>query len=369
MAREDKRVELKPVDDTPEPEVAVIRLESDETRQRAKPVRLGVPETETGVSQRLDVPAREEYETRTHQPGIEALIENEAVDPNFLEQDWGSESTRHKSTPWGWFVLIGLILASGAIWSLSGVKKSEVKAAEIRVAADTSIDQEAKEELEASQLIDRMEAVTRKFFATTSVDALARLSRHPERVRPLMESYYGGKPIPPQQLTRPPLLQPLTMDNRANFWMGSVDLADKTKRNLIIEILGDGEPRIDWETLVCYQPMKWDTFATERPAGKSMDFRVSMERDNFFSHEFADATQWNCFRLTALNSDETLFGYTKVGDEISNSLLALIQQNRGRRTAVILRLNIPEGIQSRRGVVIEKMLSPRWLYINPPAGG
>jgi hypothetical protein len=26
-----------------------------------------------------------------------------------------------------------------------------------------------------------------------------------------------------------------------------------------------GGIRIDWETLVCYQPMKWDDFAVKRP--------------------------------------------------------------------------------------------------------
>jgi hypothetical protein len=365
MAREEKRFELRPVDDVVELKVPVIRLESDETALREAPVRLGKP-AEVKVSQRLELPGREDFETRTHQPGIEALIETATANPDLLEHDWGKHSTDHKAIPWGWFVLIGLILGGAVIWSLSGVKEADNQADKIRVETQSVLGNDAQEELEASQLIDRIDVITRKFFDTTSVEALLRLVRHPERVRPLMERYYEGKPIPLNRVIRTNLFQPVTLDNRSNFWMATVELADHSSCNLVLEILDSGEPRVDWETLVCYQPMRWDSFASERPAGLSLDFRVYLEPDNFFSHEFADSTRWNCYRLTALDSDETLFGYAKADEEIAKTLASLLSQNRGRKTSVILRLSIPQGIQSRRGVVIEKLLSPRWLYVAPP---
>jgi hypothetical protein len=40
-----------------------------------------------------------------------------------------------------------------------------------------------------------------------------------------------------------------------------------------------------------------------------------------------------------------------------------------RKTNLILRLMVPEGLQSRRGVVIEKVMSPRWIYLEPPDPG
>lgn len=367
MARDDKRFELRPVDDHEEPEEApVIRLESDTTSQRAKPVRLSVSPELANASQRLELPGREESVSRTHQPGIEALIETEAANPDFLEQDWGKHSTHQRAIPWGWFALIGLILAGGVIWSLSGVKDAEIKADQIRIATETVLGDEAKEELEASKLVDGIETTIRSFFQATSVESLARLVRDPERVRPLMDHHYQGKLVPTTRVVRIKPLQPLTLDNRANFWMTTVELADLPNRNLVIEILDTGEPRIDWETLVCYQPMKWDSFAADRPAGSSLDFRVHLEQDSFFSHEFADSTRWHCFRLTAPDSEETLFGYAKANGETARALLNLLNQNQGRKTSAILRVSIPEGIQSRRGVVIEKLLSPRWLYINPP---
>ena len=365
MAREEKRVELRPVDDVVNLQVPVIRLESDETTPREPSVRLGKP-ADSKVSQRLKLPEREDFETRTHQPGIEALIETATANPEFLEQNWGKHSTYHKAIPWGWFVLIGLILSGGVIWSLTGVRDAEVRADRTRVTTKSVLGTDAQEELEASQLIDRLDTITRKFFDTTNVNALARLVRQPERVRPLMERYYAGKPIPLNRVIRTNLFQPVTLDGHSNFWMSTVELANHETHNLILEILDSGEPRIDWETLVCYQPMPWDNFVEERPAERSLDFRVYLEPDNFFSHEFADSSRWNCYRLTVPDGEETLFGYVPADSEVAKSIINLLDQTQARKISVILRVNIPKGIQSRRGVMIEKLVSPRWLYVNPP---
>lgn len=366
MAREEKRFELRPVDEEVVKPAPVIRLESDETLQMQKPVRLTPRKEETKVSQRLDLPSRDQTEMRTHQPGIEALIESDAGNPNLMEENWGAQAAQHRNIPWGWFVLIGLLLAGGVLWSLTRVTKSDVKAEKIRVAAESVLGDDAKEEKEAGQLIDTIHATTRKFFDATTLDALAHFVRQPARVMPLMRNYYADRPVSLSRLTDFTMLQPLTLDNQANFWMATVMLESREKRNLLIEITPTGEALIDWETLVCYQPMKWDDFAKTKPRGSSYDFRVYVEPDNFFSHEFADSTHWNCFRLTALDSEETLFGYATTDSEISKTILDLLQRNGGRRSSMILRLGIPEGLQSRSGVVIEKLLSPRWLYIDPP---
>jgi hypothetical protein len=366
MAYDEKRFELKLVDEESVREIPIVRLESEETLHRAKPVRLGVPPEQAEVSQRLELPEREDYESRTHQPGIEALIEMEAPNPDFMEQDWGEPTADQWHLPWGWFALILLILGAATLWSLSAVKKGEFQMNENRVATESKVGEEARELLEASQLIDRINQATQKFFDTTDIDQLAQLSRQTERVKPLMMAHYDGKPIPHNSLARSLALQPLTLDNRANFWMESVELADKQQLNLLIEVLENGEPRIDWETLVCYQPMRWEEFANQRPTGKSFDFRIYAIQDNFFSHEFSESGNWNCFRLSVRGGEETLFGYAKADSAISKQILELLRKNQGQVTSMILRLTIPDGTQSRRGLVIEKLLSSRWIYLDPP---
>jgi hypothetical protein len=369
MAREEKkRVELRTVDDEVAPLAKVVRLDNRETERNPKdetPIRLGPIEPSREPS-RLDLPSRDEIELRTHQPGIDALFDIETAGPDPTEEGWGDSAARRHPIPWGWFALIGLAIAAAVVWSLTHLEKAEVQADQIRVETESVLAKEEREEREARKLVERIETTLRTFFSATSVESLARSVRQPERVVPLMWKYYAQNPMVFNPLRSVRILQPVTLDNRANFWMTSVVLANGQHRNLVIEIDASGNPLIDWETMVCDQPMPWDEFARERPAGRSLDFRVYVERDMFFSHEFADASRWLCFRLTALDSDETLFGYVSVDSGEARTLLHLIEMNGGRKTSLILRLGIPEGLQSHSGVVIEKVVASRWLYIDPP---
>ncbi len=369
MARQGKPMILRPVDESAEPQTPVVRLESDDPLRQTKPIRLEIPAEEHQTSLRLDLPKPAVEELRSYEPGIEALIETETYDPDSLEKKWGEKQIFSKDFPWGWFVLFGILLAGAVLWSLQRVEKAEVKSENLRADTQSALKKEADEETQASNDIDRIEESIRNFFTAGSVDGMARLVRQPGRVRPLMVEYYAMRSLVPNRLLRIKLLQPLTLDNRANFWVASVELSNSRASNLIIEILDSGEPRIDWETFVCYQPMPWDSFAQDRPTGTSFDFRVYIESDNFFSHEFKNDSQWNCFHLTALDSEEALFGYAQIGSAVSQQIIELLGNNEGKKTSVILRVIIPAGLQSKRGVVIEKLMSSRWLYLDPPDSG
>jgi hypothetical protein len=85
------------------------------------------------VSRRLTMPSKEEVELRTHQPGIEVLIENDAANPELLEKGWGEASEAKNPIPWGWFALIGLAIAGAVIWSATHVRQADVTADHIRV--------------------------------------------------------------------------------------------------------------------------------------------------------------------------------------------------------------------------------------------
>lgn len=91
--------------------------------------------------------------------------------------------------------------------------------------------------------------------------------------------------------------------------------------------------------------------------------------DNFYNYEFTDAEHWMCFRLTALDSEETVFGYTDAKSDLARVLLQQLERYGKGRVRLLIRLTIPEGLQSRNGVVIEKLLCPRWLYLDSPDSG
>ena len=374
MPREEKKiVELRPVDDQVVREPVVVRLHApgrDHDEEEVQPVKLGkTSPQEEAAPARLDLPEREEIEVRSHQPGIEALIEDVAVTTETPEQSWGAEVKPHHPLPWGWFALIGVGIVAAVAWSLTRVKESQEQAVEIRERTEMELQRDFEEEAEAAALVARIEETIGRFFTVSSVNSYERLVRHPERVMPLIRDHHSRHPGFPARLRSVRAMQPLTLDDRGNFWMASVMLADRKLRSLLLEIGEDGTPRIDWETFVCYQPMAWDDFATKRPDSTALDFRVYVEPDTFYSHEFADSNKWVSFRLTALDADETLFGYMAADHPDLPEIMRCVRLNQGRKTSLILRLNIPRGLQSRRGVVIEKLQCPRWLYLDSPSSG
>jgi hypothetical protein len=371
MPREKKQpIQLRTVDEdmsaAPPPKVLRLRktggIESEQ--DAVEPMRLGRVQDDDDA-RLLYVPVRKEVEFRSHEPGIEALIEEVAAAES-TEQSWGGNESRGQPVPWGWFALLGLVIAAALVWSLTRVHESQDVAASIREVTKSALLREEEEDNEARDLVVRLESAIAAFFGVRQLGEWRQMVRHPERVMPLILAHYAKHPGLPGPLRSVQSLQPVMIENRGNFWMASVVLASGRKHSMVLEIDRHGSPLVDWETLVCHQPMGWDDFARDRPQGKSMDFRVFVEADNFFSHEFSDARQWMSFRLTALDAEEPMFGYMKLDHADLPKIMQLLEANGNRRTALILRLIIPDALQSRRGVIIEKLVSPRWLYADSP---
>jgi hypothetical protein len=305
-------------------------------------------------------------ELRTHQPGIEALIDTDNAPAGMTEDEWGDKTGRRLPIPWGWFALIGMAIIAAIVWSLAHLQDSVVVAKAIRDETVSNLAKDEAEAAEALKLIERIEGTLKIFFDTSSVDLKARMIRQPERVRPLMFDHYERFPHEQSPMKEMRSLEPLNLHSSGDFWISSVMLANGKVINLVIEIDRNGNPLMDWETMVCYQPMAWDKFARQRPTGRSLDFRVVAVRDHFHSHEFTDQEKWTSYRLSALDSDEVLFGYVATGTEAELRLAQLAEIYQGAGMNVMLRLNIPDGLTSRRGVVIEKVLNSRWIYVDPP---
>jgi hypothetical protein len=365
MAREEKPAELRVVDEPTVPQEKVHRLrlqdESPVVRVMPEPVDLRTP-----IDARLIEPSRNFHDGRTHEPGIEALIEAPAVIES-TEEDWGNEPARREPMPWGWFVLVGLILGGAVLWSVLQVKEGTQTVGEVRREAITLLKQDDREEQQATTLLSKIEDVSKRFCEADSIDALTPLIRHPDRVTPLLEKYYADRPVRLGTALSMTELQPLPNLGRGSFWIITLDL-DGEEKSLLVEAAEDGSVLVDWESAVVYQPIPWDEYASSRPGGTTYSFRVYLEPDHLFSHEFSDESQWACFRLTAKDSEESLFGYAKRNSPVTAELMELIRQSGGRKVACLLRLGLPKDLRSHRGVVIERIISPRWILVDPSDG-
>lgn len=363
-------MQVRPVDDLHGRPPSVVRLTTggeEKFKDTQAPVLLGQGSPYIGPKDRIKLPVREDLEKRTFEPSVETLIAPKQITPELLENDWGDNVKNAKPIPWGWFAILALAMISAITWSLNKIEKSEKQNIHIEEEAKAIISKDDDDERNAARLIDKMDAQLRAFHNATSIGVMMPLVRDPARVRPLMEKYYGKNPIPLVQLRSIRSLTPLTIGSSAKFWAASVNQSGDIVKNILIEVNDAGQPLIDWETYVCYQPMPWDDYVAQRPAGVSLDFRVVAKPDSLFSHEFNSASEWLCFQLNVPGSMEFLYGYARADSEVAAELANVINQNGGSETFLILRLYIPEKLESKRGAVIEKLVSKQWLFIEPPA--
>jgi hypothetical protein len=361
MRRDKKiRVVLKAVEERPKPAM-VTRLHPEVRRKDVRPS--GTIGEVKKISEILQHEKEHPKENRPHHPDIEALIDQQPAHAEDTEQTWGDEKHSNRTYPWGWFVLGGAALVGAITWSLMSVKKSHEVAETIRIHTAVSVVDEAAEQREAENLVNNIETALRSYFAAASIESRLQWVRFPERVEPMMRTYAEAFPQTPSPLQTIRVLQPLPIEHQTQFWMASVELAKGERRELLIECMDKG-PRIDWETMVCYQPMPWDEFAARNAIGKSLDFRLYVEPSSFYSHEFRNEAEWACYRLSAPNAEQVMFGYVRRGTELDAELSKLT--NDGRRVSLILRLQIPPSMKSPMGVVIENLMSPRWLHLTLP---
>lgn len=366
MARERKPIELRPVEEAPIREEEIVRLEKDAVVVKVVQERV---ETRPAPEARLEVPDHSEAETkRTHEPGVEVLIEGETATSLADEHSWGSTEAAKNPLPWGWFALLGVALAGAVVWSVSRMVEGKGEVTEARQEADTKVTTAEMSDDKLAAQLDRLEAVVRKYCEASTVEEMARWVRHSERVRPLMDKYYAANPLQPLGFRRQKDFQGAMLGAKTSFWVVKVETGAGKTKALLVEEAEDGTFGVDWETAVVYQPMPWDEYAKTRPKGSRLDFRVHVTRDNFFSHEFANADQWACYRLNIPGSEETLWGYVPKGGQRDMILANLLDHNPdpNKAAAVVLRLSLPEQLESRRGVIIDKVLSTRWLYIETP---
>ncbi|QTN31901.1 hypothetical protein HZ994_06010 [Akkermansiaceae bacterium] len=359
---EKKSIELKPVDEEAEKVSRFVRLHPDAVEEVVElpPVRVGAMDTPEA---RLMAATREELKTRSNEPHVGSLIEREEIRE---EDQWNAAPAARSRIPWGWVALLGCVFSGAILWSLMQVGGAKDKRVRIEGAAKHTLEKEMQEDMDAVLMVDAIETTVRAFFDSRTVEEMRRYVRQPDRVEPLMERHYLDSPPVPVRVERMAGLEPLTIENLATFWMVSCVFPGGGKSQVLVEVLSAGEAKVDWETFVCYQPMDWDEFAKGRPGGYTGDFRVYVEPDNYYSFEFADSATYASFRLTALGGEETLYGYVARGTELEARMNEAIGHNRGAATPMMLRLHLPGGVLSRRGVVVREMVAPRWIFLEDP---
>lgn len=298
------------------------------------------------------------------EPSITEIMPT-AQDKVELEADWGQTK---KNIPIGWLISGALLMGGLTLWSLITVFKGQPEPQIGTTAKKEILQAYEQEDKEIKKNIALVEDCISSYLLARSVEELLPHVRHPNRVKPLMNHYYSQHVFTPKKVNRIAHSRALALDNRS-FILKNVILTNGQAKSLLIEQIDSNTFKIDWETDVYYQPVAWDKYLTEKPT-EAMNMRVSVTPDNFYSYEFRDESQFQCYKLTSLKSNRHLFGYVErtsdVARQLEEKMMANFRHGGGEKEPMILRLRFPKNSKSKQCVMIEKLLAARWTYVTDP---
>lgn len=361
MAKEKNKFELRPVDDEAETPESLVQQHEEEVQkiEKLRPVKTGIVPS----GKRAETIHQDDSETHPDDPNVERV---EATELSVTEDTWGETPLSKTTFPWKWVATVGCLIVAALSFYAFHAKRGAEERRLLMEQALAAHEKKKADEQAAISVVKSLKETAKEFLEASSIEEMLMHVRHPDRVKKLMERHYAGnfpKPVPVVRILE---MSPLTIENTSRFWMLLCELESGANIIFILEAISDTEAKVDWETHVCYQPMAWDDFARSRPAGYTGDFRVQVKKDYIYSDEFSNTAAFECYQLKALGSNEELFGYVPVGSSIAQQISEEVKMSNGEPTALMLRLHIPDGVTSRRGVVIRELVNPRWLFLESP---
>lgn len=266
--------------------------------------------------------------------------------------------------PMGWFYLLGLGMLGVVVWMGLQIFSGNGEPAGLppNGRGAESNEQEARER--AAAHFTQMEEVVSAFLAADTIEERLKYARHPQRIRPLMEEYHRGREI-----------KTYTFEQVASYLSASLSkrpfiaLSVRTKEDEALPVLVEDHEEgllVDWESFVCYNPMSPEEFLEVCPT-EPVKMRVYASFDHFYAYEFAEESEYICFRLEFRDFETPVFGYVRRGTTVEQKFREVFGPQGGNlRKPLILSLRFPEGGKGKRSVVIDDIESTLWAYpVNP----
>jgi hypothetical protein len=359
-SKQNRKDQIRVVDEVPS---EVIRLDVERARPLKKKGVISEVVMASEVESTLPENSSEEV------PVAENLSDSERESLEFEKE------ANEDSVPMGWFVLLAVGLFSVLGWVIvqtgmgDGSDLIDVKAANQALGGDLDRPRGLRagenERQAAEDHFKKMEKVVTEFLSADSPEEMVKWVRHPDRVAPLMDSYYARNQIDPLAFKNTKKYHSIALENKP-FIALEVGVEKREEGiPILIEDQQDGM-LVDWESYVCYLPMSPEQLAESRPTDL-MSLRVYVQRDNFHTYEFSDESEYDCFRLTFRESDTLLYGFVKKGTVLEQEFLKFSPLETDEyRKAAIIKARFLEGSKATRSMLIEGLESTKWAFPHNP---
>jgi len=214
---------------------------------------------------------------------------------------------------------------------------------------------------------DAISTALEKFFNAPDIASKEAMVRDPQRVKPLMISYYAREPMPRWKWRG---VGRMVRVDEPGYRFGFVQalFEDSTPARLIVEETADGRYLVDWEGLVLYGELSWGDFLRIKPVEpKLLRVIASKAEDSPSVAALAPpSSQWLELRHPAETG--AVLGYFDRNDPKYAKLLEQLELGQWKDVPVTLRLCFPvtptklEGM----GVRIADVTGKGWLILNEP---
>jgi len=283
-----------------------------------------------------------------------------------LEQAWSDRSGfKLRATNWNVVTAVYAVAAIAhtiIVFITVDPTNKEQKAEQLVIEAESQ-----KEQQESISTVNRLHTAVRGYLNAESVQEKLQWVRHPDRVAPLMTQHYRENELENRKFKAVKNLRSVTAWSKS-FVLIVAELESGDSQFLALEHGEDDSFKIDWETEVCYQPMAWKDFAKKNTTA-TVDMRVLARPSNHYNSEFSEDKDYVCFRMVSRDSKVPVYGYAKKNSRVWHDLRLFFtgkRQSSADGEPLILRLRIPEKGFAKNGVIIDRFLSDRWLYVAPP---
>jgi len=277
----------------------------------------------------------------------------------------------------GVFILVGAAVAG---WYLARSRAPVVaQAVEKEVVAERFYPSQDEGEA-AVELVQR-------FLAADTVEDKLPLVRFPEKVKPLMDLWYKGRPDRAIKTRWDELSQSLTkfihVDGTKFVVVTLLVEPEEEYRLFAVESTADNGLKVDWETAVGWQAMTVEEFMKGKPT-TPQPFRVQAAPGDYYNGAYSDESVWCAVNLTyPRNPDFNLYGYvernTPTGDRLMQLLgYTLTRDANGKNVwemvqttskALVLAIAFRREGSDPKQVTIHEVLHEEWFLKDGPAVG
>lgn len=208
---------------------------------------------------------------------------------------------------------------------------------------------------------DRIENTVRGFFEAATMEPKLAFVRDPGRVAPLMANYYNHHPIERHEWKGLGWILPV---EEPGFRLGYAQaiFANAEPVSLIIEELGDGSFRVDWESSVRYSEVDWNEFIKTRPDSPKLFRVIASKPRNPPSDEAPQDSE--VLELKHPDDDDVIYAYFDRKDPKFQPLIQQLQTGNWKDVPLTLRLCYPGPSGGGKTARIADVEGKGWLILH-----